>query len=99
MDVEELREHYESLYNELDSRVPEDEQQDVWERHLEVWRELEERVSADYPECPTCDSTDWVFDQDGVPSCSECGEVPPREVSEQVSEESLRVLRGNSDAE
>lgn len=94
MSVEELRREYDTFDVAALSTVEDDER---WERHLELWRELESRGVVEFPECAWdgCDSRRWRFEPGGPAHCAECGEpVEDAEHSDAVHQAAHRLLHG-----
>ncbi|SMO81471.1 hypothetical protein [Halorubrum cibi] len=98
MSVEELRAEYETFDVGALSTVEDDER---WERHLELWRELESREIVEFPECPrgACDSRRWRFEPGGPAHCAECHEpVADAEQSQKVHAAADRLVNGGGSA-
>jgi len=85
MSVAELREEYQTF----DVAAIPDDDHERWDRHLELWRELESRALVEFPECAAdeCDSRRWRFEVGGPAHYAECGEpVEDAEHSQEVHE-------------
>jgi hypothetical protein len=98
MSVEELREEYQTFDVGALSSDHDDER---WERHLELWRELESRDLVEFPECPRegCECRRWRFTPGGPASCAECGEqVHDADQSEKVHGAAKRLIHGGETA-
>jgi len=96
MPVEELRAEYQTFDVAALSSVEDDER---WNRHMELWRELESRDLVEFPECADerCDARKWRFEPGGPAHCAECGEpVSDAEHSQAVHEAADRLLHGDS---
>jgi hypothetical protein len=93
MSVAALRDEYKTF--DLGS-IPADDH-DRWDRHLEVWSELESRNLVEFPECARdgCDSTRWRFSVGDPAHCAECGEpVTDAEQSSEVHSAANRLMNG-----
>ena len=98
MSVEELRAEYQTFDVAVLSSV---EDRERWDRHLELWRELESRDVVEFPECSDerCDSRRWRFEVGGPAHCAECGEpVMDAEQSQKVHDAADQLINGGGSA-
>ncbi len=90
MSVEELREEY-TTYDIASLSV----EHPYWDRHVEVWAELESRDVVDFPNCPECGNDRWRFEVGGPPHCAECRHRPTTaELEQEVHQASQKLLTG-----
>ena len=93
MSVEELREEY-TTYDIASLSV----EHPYWDRHVEVWAELESRDVVDVPDCHECGEDRWRFGPGGPPHCAACGAHPESGEQEmEIHEASQRLLNGGDE--
>ncbi|WP_224332903.1 hypothetical protein [Haloprofundus halobius] len=71
MSVEELREEYAELHEQMMSGVLEANRHD---RMMGAWNELRERTEVEQPECPECGARNWGFSDHT--ECRDCAFGP-----------------------
>lgn len=72
--LDEIRAQYNDIYHELLSpSVDPSDENDLVDRKLELWTELEQRIDPDYPRCPECGATDWSQNAGDPKYCATCG--------------------------
>jgi hypothetical protein len=103
MGVEEIRAELKDLHevwNDLEISVGVDLADALDERGGGLWRELEDRLNAEYPDCPNCGPhADWGQERGEPLVCYSCDYVAGGEVREKVHNEWLRLQTGGGDEE
>lgn len=92
-------EHQELAKEAYDTRDPEAVD---YGRMNAIWRELENRLDADYPECPRCGAAEWLQSPGNPKRCGECGRElreDEEEIRRAVDDEWTRVARTGVDSE
>lgn len=71
---EELREEWEYATARIyEESLGADEHDRLFQRHLDLWRELESRVDVEYPRCPECGFREGWAQSPGEPKeCTDC---------------------------
>lgn len=95
MSIEELREEFQEVADEVDFREPYEGQADVWDRHEELWNALEERSNVEQPECPECGHRGWGQSPGDPVVCLECSHMASRSLEESVHESWDRIVTGD----
>jgi len=92
---EELSTQYSKIGDELFfGQLPADSRRDeLYERRLELWKEMESRVSVSFPDCPNCGNNSWSQTPGDPKYCTACDYEPRRtELIERIDESWEEIL-------
>lgn len=95
MDLEQLREEYQDLQEEIDFFGSFEQQSDLFDRLEALWSELRSRVDVERPECPKCDAQRWGQTPGDPVYCRNCShEVASADLEEAVHDAWNQIIHG-----
>lgn len=99
MELEELREEYLELRDEIDFFSSFEQQSDLFDRLEVLWGELRSRVDVDRPECPKCGAQHWSQTPGDPVYCRNCShEVGSADLEDAVHDAWNQIIHGEGDA-
>lgn len=96
MTLEELREEFREVREEMDPFAPYDEQPELSDRRRELWREIHDRTDVGPPKCKECGERRWSQATGEPVVCDGCGYAAGSATETAVHDAWDRMLGGES---
>ena len=95
--TDELQEEYADLQEQhASSIITPEEDGEIYDRKLRIWRELRERAEVEQPKCPDCGGRSWGQNIGEPIHCNECGKegVQDDDLRAEIHESWQVILNG-----